>query len=126
VASYRIVGTKGDLHLQPAYEYAEPLAYELTVDGKTTKKKGRKQDQFAAELIYFSDCILNDRIPEPSGYEGLQDVRIVQALYESAEIGRAVELPPYEPRKRPDTRQKITLPGVDKPELVNVRPPSED
>jgi predicted dehydrogenase len=34
VASYRIVGTKGQLHVDPAYEYAEGLAYELTVNGK--------------------------------------------------------------------------------------------
>jgi predicted dehydrogenase len=126
VSSYRIVGTKGDLHMQPAYEYAEPLAYELTIDGKTTKKKGRKQDQFAAELEYFSDCVLEDRTPEPAGGEGLQDVRIVQAIYESAETGRSVEIPPYRPGKRPDKRQEINKPPVDKPELVNVDSPSED
>ncbi len=28
--SYRIVGTKGQLHVDPAYEYAEGLAYEMT------------------------------------------------------------------------------------------------
>ena len=34
VASYRIVGTKGQLHVDPAYEYAEGLAYEMTVQWK--------------------------------------------------------------------------------------------
>src|SRR5258705_7495538 len=34
VASYRIVGTKGHIHVDPAYEYAEGLGYELTIDGK--------------------------------------------------------------------------------------------
>ena len=58
VASYRIVGTKGQLHVDPAYEYAEGLAYELTVNGKTTRKRIGKRDQFAPELLYFSDCIL--------------------------------------------------------------------
>ena len=77
VASYRIVGTKGQLHVDPAYEYAEGLAYELTVNGKTTRKRIGKRDQFAPELLYFSDCILKNREPEPSGEEGLQDVRIV-------------------------------------------------
>ena len=93
VASYRIVGTKGQLRVDPAYEYAEGLAYELTVNGKTTRKRIGKRDQFAPELLYFSDCILKDREPEPSGEEGLQDVRIVQALYESAETGKAVGHP---------------------------------
>jgi predicted dehydrogenase len=125
VAAYRIVGTRGDLRMQPAYEYAEGLAYELTIDGKTTRKKGRKQDQFAPELMYFSDCILEDRSPEPSGYEGLQDVRIVRALYESAETGKAVQIPPYEPRKRPDMKQEISAPPLDEPEVVKVEAPHE-
>ena len=48
VGAYEIVGTKGHLRVNPAYEYAEGLAYELTVNGKTTRKRSRKQDQFAA------------------------------------------------------------------------------
>src|SRR6185295_9614680 len=88
VASYRIVGTKGDLHADPAYEYAEGLEYALTIDGKTTRRKFGKRDQFAPELLYFSDCILNDRTPEPSGEEGMQDVNIVEALYASARSGK--------------------------------------
>jgi hypothetical protein len=47
------VGTKGDLHVDPAYEYAEGLAYELTIDGKTTRKRIVKRDQFAPQLLYF-------------------------------------------------------------------------
>lgn len=80
VAAYRIVGTKGHLRVDPAYEYAEGLGYELTIEGKTRKVKTPKRDQFAPELLHFSDCVLRNREPEPSGLEGLQDVRIVQAL----------------------------------------------
>ena len=60
VAAYRIVGTKGDLHAEPAYEYAEGLAYTLTVNGKARQKRTGKRDQFAPELLHFSDCILNE------------------------------------------------------------------
>src|SRR5437016_2367016 len=67
VGSYRIVGTKGQIHLDPAYEYAQGLHLELTVDGKKTTRRVAKRDQFAAELLYFSDCILHARKPEPSG-----------------------------------------------------------
>ena len=126
VASYRIVGTKGHLHVDPAYEYAEGLAYELTVNGKTTSKRIGKRDQFAPQLLHLSDCILKNREPEPSGEEGQQDVRIVQALYESAETGKAVAIPPFEPAKRPSGRQRITRPGVKKPGLVKVQSASED
>jgi len=126
VASYRIVGTKGSLRLDPAYEYAEGLACELVVDGRKTTARVGKRDQFAAELLYFSDCIVNGREPEPSGHEGLQDVRIVQALYRSAKIGKAVPLPPFKKTKRPTRRQRITRPGIRKPRLVKVKSGSED
>jgi glucose-fructose oxidoreductase len=89
VGSYRIVGTKGDLRADPAYEYAEGLEFALTIDGKTTRRTFGKRDQFAPELLYFSDCILNDREPEPSGEEGMQDVTIVEALYASHQPGPA-------------------------------------
>ena len=126
VASYRIVGTKGQLQVDPAYEYAEGLAYALTLNGKTTRKRIGKRDQFAPELVYFSDCILEDREPEPSGEEGMQDVRIVEALYESAQTGKPVGIPPFEPAQRPSGRQLITRPGIDKPALVKARSASED
>jgi predicted dehydrogenase len=125
VGSYRIVGTKGHVRIDPAYEYAEGLEYELTINGKTTRKRIGKRDQFAAELLYFSDCILRDRAPEPSGEEGLQDVRIVQALYESAETGKAVEIPPFRTAKQPTGRQRIRRRGVSEPGLVNVKSASQ-
>ena len=126
VAAYRIVGTKGHLHADPAYEYAEGLKYTVTIDGKTRTKQVGKRDQFAPELLYFSDCILNDTQPEPSGEEGLQDVRVVEALYESARTERPVRIKPFEKRVRPTSRQRISRPGVTKPELIKVQSASRD
>jgi len=124
VAEYRIVGTTGQLHVDPAYEYAEGLAYELKVGDKVTRKRFGKRDQFAPELQHFSDCIRQDRQPEPSGEEGRQDVAIVQALYQSAHTGRPVRLPPYRDAKRPGPRQRRAEPGVSKPRLVKVKSPT--
>jgi predicted dehydrogenase len=125
VGAYRIVGTKGQIRVDPAYEYAEGLRYELTVNGKTTKKIIGKRDQFAPELLYFSDCILKDRKPEPSGEDGMQDVRIVQALYRSAKTARAVRIPPFENHKKPNVAQIIRRAGIRKPQLVKVASASE-
>ena len=121
VGSYQIVGTRGDIRVNPGYEYAESLTCEITVDGKTRRERIGKRDQFAPELLYFSDCILKNREPEPSGREGLQDVRIVQALYKSAQRGKAVAVPKYRPAKQPTSRQRIVRPGIRKPSLVNVK-----
>ncbi len=126
VGAYRVVGTKGDIRVDPAYEYAEGLAYELRVDGKTTRRRVGKRDQFASELLYFSDCIRKNREPEPSGVEGMQDVRIVEALYRSARTGRAVPIPPLRKRARPTPKQRIVRPGVRKPKTVKVKSGSQD
>jgi glucose-fructose oxidoreductase len=125
VAAYRIVGTMGDLHADPAYEYSEGLEYTLTRDGRRTRKSVGKRDQFGPELVYFADCILSDRQPEPSGEEGMQDVRIVQALYKSARTGKPVSLPPMSREARPTIRQRMTRPGIRKPRLVKVQSASK-
>jgi predicted dehydrogenase len=125
VGSYRIVGTKGDIRVDPGYEYAEGLSYWLTVNGKTKRERVGKRDQFAPELLYFSDCVLANREPEPSGQEGQQDVRIVEAIYKSARTGNAVAIPRYRPAKQPTSRQRIIRPGIPKPSLVKVKSGSE-
>ena len=125
VSSYRIIGTEGDLRVEPAYEYRGKLAQHLKLAGKTKKTTFAKRDQFAPELIYFSHCVLENRQPEPGGREGLADVRIVRALYRSAESGQPVQLAPFEKRERPSPEQEIERPAVQEPELVHTESPSE-
>jgi len=121
---YRVVGTKGDLLMEPAYDFTMGLASRLTVNGKKTNTQFPQRDQLAAELIYFSDCVLQDKRPEPSGAEGLADVRIVRALYQSAETGRPVALGPFVRGPRPDADQTIKRPAARMPELVHAAGPS--
>jgi glucose-fructose oxidoreductase len=126
VGDYRVVGTEGDLHVDPAYEYKEGLAYTLTVGDKTERKRIGKRDHFAAQLLYFSDCVLKNRAPEPSGDEGLQDVRIIEALNRSARTGKAVTIPPFKKPTRPAGHQKIARPGIRKPRVVKVKSAGKD
>jgi glucose-fructose oxidoreductase len=121
VSSYQIVGTKGSLRLEPAYDYAVKLQHFLTIDGKTKKKTYSQKDQFAPELIYFSDCIRNDKEPEPSGEEGLIDVHIVRSIYESARTGKTVRLDKLPAERPPDASQEMNRPAVREPELVNAQ-----
>ena len=123
---YRVVGTKGDLVVEPAYEYAMPLRHRVTVNGETSERRFAKRDQFAPELLYFSDCVLQGRDPEPSAEEGLADVRVIQALYRAAQTGKAVELAPFSRRERPSLEQEIRRPPIDKPATVHVQSPSGD
>ncbi len=121
VASYSVVGTKGDVRLDQAYEYVYPINLYVTVKGKSRKQTFRKRDQFAPELEYFSDCILTDRTPEPSGMEGLADVRIIEALYRSAKRRRPVKIEYVRKAKRPSIKQTKHRRAVDKPALVHVK-----
>ena len=125
VSEYRIVGTKGELAVDPAYEYAKPLKHRLTTaEGEPRERRFAKRDQFAPELLYFSDCVLQERDPEPSAEEGLADVRIIRALYRSAESGRPVALEPFERSERPSLEQEIRRPPIDKPEVIHAQSPS--
>lgn len=125
VSEYRIVGTKGDLWLDAAYEYYDELEYHLTVDGKSEVQKFSKSDQFAPELLHFAECISNDSEPEPSGEEGLADVRVMEAIAESARSGKPVRLGPFSRKARPDRELEQRKPAVRKPKVVNAPSPSK-
>lgn len=126
-SEYSLIGARGRLRLSPAYDYSVPLKLELAIgEGKVrpVHKKFAKHDQFGAELEYFSDCILRDRVPEPSGVEGLADIRIVQAILESVKKRKPVQLAPFERYRRPTERQQFKKPAVQKPEVVHASSPS--
>ena len=124
VSAYEVVGTKGRLRVEPAYEYVGELRQQITINGKTRERSFPGRDQFAPELLYFSECILRGRDQEPSGEEGLNDIRIIEALYRSAETGRPVKITGLSANQRPTTAQIIRRPPVKKPSLVQVRSPS--
>ena len=125
-AEYRVVGTKGNVRLEPAYEYAMELKQYVTRGGSPRERVFAKRDQFAPELAYFSDCVQRGAEPEPDGREGLADVRIIEALYRSAEKKKPIALPPFEKRRRPTAQQEIRRPAVNRPpKPVNEKPPSK-
>ena len=124
VSEFRIVGTTGQLRVTSAYEYVEPITHYLTLNGKEKKHTFSKRDQFAPQLLKFSDSILKDRVPEPAGDEGLHDVRIIEALYRSAQKGQPVPVKEVERKRRPTLRQNLRRPPVKKPRLIHAQSPS--
>ncbi|MBD2311265.1 Gfo/Idh/MocA family oxidoreductase [Desertifilum sp. FACHB-1129] len=124
VSTYQIVGTQGDLRVDPAYAWHGELKHYLTIDGETQEQSFPPHSQLAAEFIYFSDCILNNTDPEPSGMEGLNDVRIIRALYQSIEQGQPVPLEPLDYHQRPTKDNAIQRPAnPERPDLVNAASP---
>jgi predicted dehydrogenase len=125
VSTYQVVGTKGDLRVDPAYSTQGEIKHILTVDSKTQEQTFQSRDQLAAEFIYFSDCILQNQAPEPSGKEGLIDVQIITALYQSIATGAFVPLDGLERHRRPTIAQSIERPPIpEKPDLIHVLDPA--
>jgi predicted dehydrogenase len=125
VSRYSLLGTKGDIVADPAYGYAKSIELDVTLGGKTQHRKFKKRDQFAAEIAYFSDCILKNKDAEPSGLEGLIDVRIVEAIYESIRTGKRVAVGATADKKRPASDQEIHRPAHEEPEVVHAHSPSK-
>lgn len=125
VSTFQIVGTKGDLRMDSAYNYQGELKQQLTIDGEKQEKSFMAGDQFAAEISYFSDCVLTGKDPEPSGNEGLIDVHIVRAICQSAQTGQPIKLAELDRNQRPTAEQIIQRPAASEtPDLVHADDPS--
>jgi len=85
---YTAYAEKGWFGLDPAYSY----------DGLKGRRNDGKEisfdqvDQFATEMDDFARCILNNKASKVSGEEGLRDIRITTAIYESIKTGKPVRL----------------------------------
>ncbi|HIK16777.1 MAG TPA: Gfo/Idh/MocA family oxidoreductase [Leptolyngbyaceae cyanobacterium M33_DOE_097] len=125
VSNYQIVGTKGDLRVDPAYSTQGEIRHVLTIDGEKQEQTFEPHDQIAAEFVYFSDCILQNKNPEPSGHEGLIDIKIIRALYHSIETGAFVQVNVPERDRRPEAEQTINRPPLQKKtDLIHAADPS--
>ncbi len=127
VSSYQIIGTKGSLIVDHAYSVKEDITHILNIGDETQERtfKNQNQDQLAAEFVYFSDCILHNKNVEPSGKEGLIDIQIIRALYQSIDLGSFVEINTIDRQQRPTLDQIVTVPLTHpKPDLINAEPPS--
>jgi predicted dehydrogenase len=124
VSEYRVIGTKADIRLNPAYTYRGDITMYLTKEADVKETRYRERDQVGAEIIYFSDCIRNNSDPEPDGYEGLADLIIIDAIKQSIKTGKAVPLAPFKKKGFPTPAQEFKLPKVEGSELVNAASPS--
>ncbi|HYZ74959.1 MAG TPA: Gfo/Idh/MocA family oxidoreductase [Chthoniobacterales bacterium] len=124
IDAYRIVGTLGDLEVNPGFGFTEPLRHRLTIGTEVREKRFPKTDQFGAETKYFSQCILEDRDPEPDGEEGLADIRVLRAVEEALEAEMPKPVMARSKRQsRPCREQIIRLPAVKSEELIEAAAP---
>jgi predicted dehydrogenase len=122
VSTLQLVGDAGSLRMTNAFNFRGDR--QLEAEGHHDQSRTFPEtDHFGPQLAYFSDCVIEDRTPEPDGEEGLIDVRIIQALYDSLDRGRPVELSLRRDR-RPVPGMAMEYPAVPAPELVGAAEPS--
>jgi predicted dehydrogenase len=80
---YRVMGTEARLCLDPATWYS---SLHLWIErGNVIEQRDLPEvDHFAAEMDHMSDCVEGNKQPLTPGEEGLRDLTIMQAIYESA------------------------------------------
>ncbi|MPY65128.1 Gfo/Idh/MocA family oxidoreductase [Deinococcus sp. SDU3-2] len=90
-ATLRVLGEKGTVLMDPAYTYQ---GLELTIsDGEGDfQPKLPDEDQFGLEMDHFAQRVRDGKEPWTPGEEGVQDHRIMDAMYESARTGQVVRL----------------------------------
>jgi predicted dehydrogenase len=123
---FTLVGSKGEFEASPCFGFGEgvAIAYRATIDGKTEEHTHPVVDQFAGETQYFSDCILQDRDPEPDGDEGWRDIRVVAAIERSLKTGQIQKLDSLPKRPGINSEQARRLPLAKVPPYVNTEEPN--
>jgi predicted dehydrogenase len=93
----RLEGDRAWAELNPAFGYTGlKLRMNRVEDEKNVLVEPAIEaiDQFAREMDHMSLCVQQDLQPHTPGEEGLQDQKIVEAIYESARTGQVVKLSP--------------------------------
>jgi predicted dehydrogenase len=88
----RIVGSKAELILDPAFKFDSVLQMTIRTPGNEQRQTFRQVDHFAGQIAYFSDCIAQGIAPEADGEEGLADMRALLAIDQAARTGDTVHL----------------------------------
>jgi predicted dehydrogenase len=84
---FRAYCERGSFWMSPAYSYEG-----LRAGSTQGPIEFQHRDHFGVEMDDFAKCILEDRESKVAGVEGLRDMVIVEAIYESIRKGAPVGL----------------------------------
>jgi predicted dehydrogenase len=90
-----LLGTEGRILVPTAFvNRSDPLWFEVEdADGRRERVETLGDDEYRLEVEYFAACVLAGRQPEiVSHADTIENMRTIDALYESARSGRVVEV----------------------------------
>jgi predicted dehydrogenase len=93
----RVMGADAWAGLDPAFSYDNLTMQIGRRAGQSSGLEQRRwspKNQFALEMDAYAEAIAHDRVPLTPGEEGLQDMRIMEAIYQSAASGTVMKMAP--------------------------------
>jgi len=88
---FRVMGTEARLEMDPATWYNGNRIW-IERGNKIEQIELQEIDHFAAEMDHMSDCVVQNKETLTPGEEGLKDLTIIEAVYESSKTGKTVKL----------------------------------
>ena len=92
---YTIWGNKGNCVIEPGQSYNRTPGLMVNANKFSLNNKAvpvMEADQFVGEMDGFAQVVAGAGPAKATGEEGLQDMRIIDAIYESAQSGKSVKL----------------------------------
>ena len=113
-----LYGSEGCIDYGAGKVYSEGKEYELaqlqeemmsSLDEETKERffPNGSTSQFVIELADFAQAVLKKRKPEIDGMEGMKDVAVCMAVYESSALNQLVKLSEIESRKIENYQREI-------------------
>lgn len=96
IQRYRIEGVNGWVEAEQEVTYNAPpnapttLTYQI--DGRHGVEEFPAVDQYRLEVDHFVECIETGRSPDTGGQDSIDNMRVIDALYESVETGEEATL----------------------------------
>jgi len=91
----RVLAERGWIDLDPASAYRGlrmRTSRARDKAGLTTEVPLPERDQFALAMDHMAERVARGERPHTPGGEGLQDMRVIEAIYQAAREGRPIEL----------------------------------
>jgi predicted dehydrogenase len=90
--TFEVIGTEGRIRFDPIFNVDDDRRITIHRDHGETVVEAQEPPEMVEEFDYFATGLLTDMEIGPDGEHGHFDVRITEAVQESAETGERVEL----------------------------------
>ena len=88
---FRVHAEKGSFEMEPAYS-RRALGLRVFRGNVVETRSMREPDHFAAMMDHVAECAATDTRPITDGEDGRNDMKVIEAIYESCRTGRPVKL----------------------------------